>query len=534
MDEIEDIDKYVLGQERKSRLRGIEAQKAYINVAKSIAKTLKTSLGPKGMDKIMVSPDGDVTISNDGATIMSQMDFDHEIGKLMVELSKSQDDEIGDGTTGVVVFAGALLEQIEKLLDMNIHSSKIASGFARAAQLACMHLESISETTEFNLSDHESLIRVAMTALGSKVVNKCKRHLAEIAVAAVLAVADLSRNDVNFELIRVEVKEGGRLEDSFLVNGVVLNKEMSHPQMPKELHDVKIAILTCPFEPPKPKTKHKLDISSVAEYKNLRNYESESFVQLVKQIKDSGATLAICQWGFDDEANHLLLANQLPAVRWVGGMEIELIAISTGGRIVPRFSELTPAKLGHAKLVKEVNMGTTNQTLLTIEGCKNSKAVTIVIRGSTKMRSSAEQYAFRAFAEALECIPMALAENSGLSPINTISDIKVAQIKTGNPRLVSVFDADFMKEKEFVYRVYQNIDPSSTESRISVGKFSTEASVVIKFSEPAATDSAQARKVLDCSSQTKGGTCINRALEMANDEIFAQNDTSTSAKVLLV
>ncbi|KAF0991816.1 hypothetical protein HZS_6530 [Henneguya salminicola] len=468
-------------QERKSRLKGIEAQKSYINVAKSIAKTLRTSLGPKGMDKIMVSPDGDLTISNDGATIMNKMDFEHEIGKMMVDLSKSQDDEIGDGTTGVVVFAGALLEQVEKLLDMNIHSRKISTAFAEAAQTAAAHLDSISEQIKFSLSDKEGLIQVAMTALGSKVVNKCKRHLAEIAVEAILAVADFDRHDVNFELIRVEAKEGGRLEESFLVHGVVLGKEMSHPQMPKTIRDAKIAILTCPFEPPKPKTKHKLDITSVEEYKNLRKYETDTFVNMIKQIKDAGATLAICQWGFDDEANHLLLANNLPAVRWVGGMEIELIAISTGGRIVPRFSELTPAKLGYAALVKEVTVGTTNQNLLTIEGCANSKAVTIILRGSSKMvvdeakrsihdalcvvrnlirdnrivygggapeisasiavynesknKSSYEQYAFRAFAEALETIPLALAENSGLSPIKTISEIKSLQIKTSNRKL---------------------------------------------------------------------------------------------------
>ncbi|KII69032.1 T-complex protein 1 subunit epsilon [Thelohanellus kitauei] len=468
-------------QERKSRLRGIEAQRSYISVATSIAKTLRSSLGPKGMDKILVSPDGDIKISNDGATIMSEMDFEHEIGKFMMELSKSQDDEIGDGTTGVVVFAGALLEKLEKLIDLNIHPTKIARGYAEAANFACNHLEKISDKVKFSLDHKEELIRVAMTALSSKVVNQYKRHLAEIAVDAVLAVADFERCDVNFELIRVEVKEGGRLEDTFLVHGVVLNKEMSHPQMCKEIKDAKIAILTCPFEPPKPKTKHKLDITSVSEYKNLQNYEQETFVQMIKQIKASGATLAICQWGFDDEANHLLLSNDLPAVRWVGGMEIELIAISTGGRIVPRFSELTPAKLGHAALVKEVTIGTTNQTLLTIEGCKNSKAVTIVVRGSSKMmadeakrslhdalcvvrnlirdnrilygggscelsasqavyeesinKSSYDQYAFRAFSEALEAIPMALAENSGYSPISTVSEIKANQIKSKNPTL---------------------------------------------------------------------------------------------------
>jgi len=173
-------------------------------------------------------------------------------------------------------------------------------------------------------------------------------------VDAVLNVADIEKRDVNFELIKIETKVGGRMEDSMLVKGVIVDKTLSHSQMPKELKNVKLAILTCPFEPPKPKTKHKLDVTSAEDYRALREYEQEKFTQMVKQVKDAGATLAICQWGFDDEANHLLLQQDLPAVRWVGGPEIELIAIATGGRIVPRFEELTPEKLGSAGLVREM------------------------------------------------------------------------------------------------------------------------------------------------------------------------------------
>merc|ERR1712126_683248 len=204
---------------------------------------------------------------------------------------------------------------------------------------------------------------------------------AMIAVEAVLAVADMERKDVNFELIKVEGKVGGKLEDTMLVKGVIVDKDFSHPQMPKELKDVKLAILTCPFEPPKPKTKHKLDVTSVEDYKKLREYEKEKFEEMVKQVKDTGANLVICQWGFDDEANHLLLQSQLPAVRWVGGPEIELIAIATGGRIVPRFSELTKEKLGSCGVVKELSFGTTRDKMLILEECQNSKAVTIFIRG---------------------------------------------------------------------------------------------------------------------------------------------------------
>merc|ERR1712055_310001 len=223
------------------------------------------------------------------------------------------------------------------------------------------------------------------TTLASKIVNRYQHQMAEIAVNAVMAVADLEKRDVNFELIKVIGKEGGKLEDTCLVKGVVVDKDFSHPQMPKVVKDANMAILTCPFEPPKPKTKHKLDVSSVEDYKKLREFEKEKFETMVNQVKAVGANLVICQWGFDDEANHLLLQRELPAVRWVGGPEIELIAIATGGRIVPRFQELSKEKLGTAGLVRELTFGTTKDKMLVIEECKNSKAVTIFLRGGTRM-----------------------------------------------------------------------------------------------------------------------------------------------------
>ncbi|XP_076336996.1 chaperonin containing TCP1 subunit 5 [Tachypleus tridentatus] len=468
-------------QERKKRLVGIEALKSHILAGRSVANTLRTSLGPKGLDKMMVSPDGDVTVTNDGATILKMMDVDHQIARLMVQLSQSQDDEIGDGTTGVVVLAGALLEQAEQLLDRGIHPIRIADGFEMAARCAMDHLEKISDSFSVDKNNLEPLVQTAMTSLGSKIINRFLRQFAEIAVNAVMSVADLERKDVDFELIKVEGKEGGKLEDTMLVKGVVVDKDFSHPQMPKELRNVRLAILTCPFEPPKPKTKHKLDITSVEDYRALRKYEQEKFQEMVQQVKDTGANLAICQWGFDDEANHLLLQKELPAVRWVGGPEIELIAIATGGRIVPRFSELTPEKLGKAGLVKELSFGTTKDRMLAIEECHNSRAVTIFIRGGNKMIveeakrslhdalcvirnlvkdnhvvygggaaevacalavseqadkiSSLEQYAFRAFADALESIPLALAENAGQPPILTLTEVKARQVKENNPWL---------------------------------------------------------------------------------------------------
>lgn len=475
-------------QEKKKRLIGLEAQKAHILAAKAVCSIMKTSLGPKGMDKIMVSPDGELTITNDGATILKNIKVDHQVAKLLVELSQAQDDEIGDGTTGVVVLAGSLLEQAESLLERGIHPTRISDGYEKACSLAVEHLEKIAEkafekgrnaSAEISAALRQVLMRVAKTSLGSKVVSQKQDLFAQIAVDAVLATAQGS--DVDFDLIRVVGKVGGELSDVQLVHGVVVDKEMSHPQMPKDLQNVKIAILNCPFEPPKPKTKHKLDITSVVEYGKLREYEKEVFINMVQRVKDSGANLVICQWGFDDEANHLLLQHDLPAIRWVGGSEIELVAVATAGHIVPRFTDLSPSKLGNAGRVREVPLGTTKDRLIFIEGCANSRAVTVLVRGGNQMIvdeakralhdaicavrnmlkdgrivygggaaeiacslavadvadqiSSIEQYAIRAYASALESIPAALATNSGLSPIDAVASLKSQQTAQRSSRI---------------------------------------------------------------------------------------------------
>ncbi|KAF7547704.1 hypothetical protein G7Z17_g7533 [Cylindrodendrum hubeiense] len=467
----------VRDQGRKKRQFGNEAVKSHILAARTVANIVKTSLGPRGLDKILISPDGDITVTNDGATILQQMEITNHVAKLLVELSKSQDDEIGDGTTGVVVLAGALLEQAADLIDKGIHPIRIADGYDQACDIAVAELEKISDVIEFSKEETSNLVKVARTSLGSKIVSKAHDQFANIAVDAVLSVADLERKDVDFELIKVDGKVGGALEDTLLVKGVIVDKDFSHPQMPSEVKDAKIAILTCAFEPPKPKTKHKLDITSVEEFKKLQSYEKEKFIEMINQIKATGANLVICQWGFDDEANHLLLQNQLPAVRWVGGPEIELIAIATNGRIVPRFEDLSAEKLGRAGIVREMSFGTTREKMLVIEECANTRAVTVFVRGSNKMiideakRSlhdalcvvrnlvrdnrvvygggaaeiacslavedaavktpGLEQYAMRAFAEALDTVPMTLAENSGLNPIATLAEVKSQQVKSG-------------------------------------------------------------------------------------------------------
>eukprot|EP00933_Yihiella_yeosuensis_P060703 TRINITY_DN6345_c0_g1_i1.p1 TRINITY_DN6345_c0_g1~~TRINITY_DN6345_c0_g1_i1.p1 ORF type:complete len:545 (-),score=117.99 TRINITY_DN6345_c0_g1_i1:165-1799(-) len=464
---------------KEQRLTGLAAHRASILAAQSICEPLHSSLGPYGMDKMIVGPDGDVIVTNDGATILANMDVSHPIAKLLVDLSKAQDDEIGDGTTAVVILAGALLTRAMELIDKGIHPLRISAGFERACEVAVARVEEIAREVDIEANAYLALRRAARTALVSKVVSGVQDQLAKISAEAILSVADLPRRDVDFDLIKVEGKPGGRLEDTSLMNGILVDKEFSHPQMQKVITDARIAILTCPFEPPKPKTKHRLDISTAEAYKRLAEIEQCYFRDQIKSIKNSGANLIICQWGFDDEANHLLYQAGLSAVRWVGGVELELIAIATGGRIVPRFAELTKDKLGRAKKVEEKVIGTMDERVIIIEEASRSKAVTILVRGGNQMivdeakrclhdaiccvrnlirdprivpgggasetavslsvqkvadkEESVDQYSMRAFASALEEIPIALAHNSGLVAIAVMSNLQAKHEATNCP-----------------------------------------------------------------------------------------------------
>jgi len=379
----------------------------------------------------------------------------------------------------VVVLAGAILEQAQKLLEKGIHPLKIADGFERACDIATARIDEIQEELDISKNNYEALRKCAKTALGSKVVSGCQDLYADLAVRAVLHVADMERKDVNFDLIKIVMKAGGSIEDSQFIEGIVLDKEFSHTQMKKEITDAKVCILTCPFEPPKPKTKHGLEIKSAADYEKLQKMEQDYFTDMVSRVKESGANVVLCQWGFDDEANHLLMQNELPSVRWVGGVEIELLAIATQAKIIPRFEEITPEKLGTAGTIKEIAFGTTGDKIILIQDCALSKAVTIMVRGgsrticdeakrclhdaicvvrnmvknnnivggggATEMACSiavaneadkikgVEQYAVRAFADALEEIPMTLAENSGYNPIEYTSKVREEQINDQNP-----------------------------------------------------------------------------------------------------
>lgn len=499
-------------QGQKERVKGMEAQKSNILAARRIADVLRTSLGPRGMDKILVSPDNDVTITNDGATILDKMDIDNEIANLMVELSKSQDSEIGDGTTGVVVLAGSLLEQASNLLDKGIHSSRISDGFEMACEIACKRMEAIADTISIDENNHEFLHQTARSTLNSKVINRHRDELAAICVDAVLSVADLERKDINMDLIKVEGKVGGKLSDTKLVRGIVLDKDISHPQMPKTIKNPKIAVLTCAFEPPKPKTKHTQYVSSAEEMKELHELEQAYFREQIDLLKKAGVTLVICQWGFDDEANYLLYRNELPAIRWVGGVELELIAIATGARIIPKFDQLSAEKLGTCEVVRETGFGTTKDRMVLLEGCPDSRAITVFVRAGNHMmieeakRSlhdamcmvrnlirdnriiygggaaeiaaatavteagdsvrGVEQYAVRAFADALEAIPINLALNSGLNPIQTLSRARAAQRehKCGHYGIDCMDQNTFdMKEQ----RVYETLHGKCSQFRLA-------------------------------------------------------------------
>eukprot|EP00747_Dinoflagellata_sp_TGD_P123375 gnl/TRDRNA2_/TRDRNA2_173807_c0_seq1.p1 gnl/TRDRNA2_/TRDRNA2_173807_c0~~gnl/TRDRNA2_/TRDRNA2_173807_c0_seq1.p1 ORF type:complete len:550 (+),score=-19.43 gnl/TRDRNA2_/TRDRNA2_173807_c0_seq1:209-1651(+) len=422
---------------------------------------------------------GEVSITNDGATILEKMIIENQICKLLVQVSKSQDHEIGDGTTGVLVIATSLLEASESLIDIGIHPLRITEGYDTACHIASEKLQQISKSIELSKSDPEPLIQTCMTTLSSKIAGRSKRSIAEICVHAVLSVADAKECRVNLELIKIFGKVGGKLEDTTLINGVIIDKDISHPQMKKSIQNPKIAILTCPFEPPKPKTKHNIEIDTKTQFELLRKIEHAYFVDMVKRCKDVGANCIICQWGFDDEANHLLMKNDLSALRWVGGTDLELIAMATGACIVSRFQELTKKKLGNANIFSELSLGSNKEKVLFIERSSDSKAVTILVRGGNKMvleetkrsindsicvvrnllRSNTiiygggsselscslaiseaadttpgtEHFPLRAFAEALEQIPYALAENAGQEPNQAVKTAKSHQLKHCNP-----------------------------------------------------------------------------------------------------
>ncbi|XP_065216712.1 T-complex protein 1 subunit epsilon-like [Planococcus citri] len=468
-------------QAEKEQISGVDVIKGHILAAKAVTSIMKSSLGPKSLDKAMLSPDGDLIVTNDGVTILQQMDVDHAIAKLLVELSECQDSGVGDGTTGVVVLAGALLEEVDKLIEKGIHPIRIADGFELAAQFCMKHLDSISEQISVD-KNKDFLKRIAMTSLRSKIVSKCTEKFAEMAVEAVLKVADLENNFIDLERIKMDGKTGGSLEDTMLVNGVALEQQFSHPHMEKELTKAAIAVVACGLEMPKPnQVKAYLEMASVDTFKEVKEYEQEIYDLMVNKLVEVGANCVVCQAGIEDTANYLLLRTNTIGLRYVSEREIELMRSATGAKVVARFEDLTHEKLGFAGSIREISIGTDNSRLVLFEDCLNSSVVTILIRGGNSLIieeakrsfhdalcmiknlilenkivygggscelscaiavskeadkiSSLEQYSFRAFADALESIPITLAENCGYSPIHLVTETKSRQILEENPFL---------------------------------------------------------------------------------------------------
>lgn len=470
---------YLAGQpvlilkEGTSRRRGKEAQRANIMAAKIVAEVVKSTLGPRGMDKMLVDTLGDVTITNDGATILDEMDVQHPAAKMMVEVAKTQDDEVGDGTTTAVVMAGELLKKAEELLDENVHPTLIVHGFKQAAERSINMLNEITQAV--NIDDREILKKIAITAMHSKGVGAARDHFADIAIDAVKQIAE-KRGDAYFadiDNIQIIKKEGKSLLDTELVKGLIIDKEVVHPGMPKTVKDAKIALLDCPLEIEKTEFSAEIRIRDPTQMKAFLDEEARMLKDMVGKIKSSGANVVMCQKGIDDTAQHYLAKEGVMAVRRIKKSDMEKLARATGGRIVTNLDDLKPEHLGYAALVEERKIA--DDKMVFVQGCKNPKSVGILIRaglerlvdeaerslhdalsviadiimkpkivaggGSAEAElakrlkdyaakvGGREQLAIEAFAAALESIPRTLAENAGLDPIDIMVNLRAAHEK---------------------------------------------------------------------------------------------------------
>jgi len=448
-------------KEGTSRSRGREAQRNNIMAARVIAEAVRSTLGPRGMDKMLVDSLGDITITNDGAAILDEIEVEHPAAKMMVEVAKTQDDMVGDGTTTSVVLAGELLKKAEELLDQNIHPTIIVSGYRKAAKKAMEVLDKIGITVD--LDDKETLKKVAITSMGSKAVGTAREHLAEIAIEAVKQIAE-KRGDrwvADVDNVQIIKKEGKSLHDTELVRGVILDKEVVHSGMPKRVENAKIALLNCPLEVEKTEFSAEIRIRDPSQMKAFLDQETNMLKEMVEKIKKAGANVVICQKGIDDMAQHFLAKEGILAVRRAKESDMEKLSRATGGRIVTNLEDLKPEDLGYAELVEERKIG--DDKMVFIEGCKDPKSVSILIRaGLERMVDEAEramhdalsviadvfeknkivvgggaveaevakelrkyavqvggreQLAIEAFAEAIETIPKTLAENAGLEQV---------------------------------------------------------------------------------------------------------------------
>ena len=460
-------------KEGTAQTRGREAQRNNILAAKLVGEIVRSSLGPRGMDKMLVDSLGDVTVTNDGATILKEIDVQHPAAKAMVEISKATDNEVGDGTTSAVVLASALLEKAEELLDKDVHPTVIVDGYKKAAEKAKEILSSIA--IKVDPKDREWLNKIARTSMATKLVSSEGKYLATLVVDALLLVAEEQNGKLKVDIddVKVEKKPGGSITDSKLIQGIVLDKEVVHSGMPKRVTNAKIALLNCPLEIEKTEFDAKININNPEQIKMFLDEENRMLREMVEKIASTGANVVICQKGIDDIAQHYLAKAGILAVRRAKESDMTKLAKATGGRVVTSLEELSPSDLGYAELVEERRIE--EDKWVFVEGCKNPKAVTIFLRGGTQRivdecersvhdalcvvrdvmhkpyivvgagapeaevasklfdwaqtLSGREQLAVQKFAEAVESIPLALAENAGMDPIDTLVELRARHSK---------------------------------------------------------------------------------------------------------
>ncbi|MGQ9566336.1 MAG: thermosome subunit beta [Candidatus Bathyarchaeales archaeon] len=461
-------------REGSSRSKGKEAQHANILAARIVAESIKSSLGPKGMDKMLVDNFGDVTITSDGRTILDEMDIQHPAAKMLVEVAKTQDNEVGDGTTTAVIVAGELLNKAEELVEKNIHPTVIIDGYKKASEKALETLEKIAIPVETD-KKKEMIKKVCMTSMASKLVAEHREYLAELVATAILSVVEQTKDGFKVDLddIKVEKKPGESVTDTKLINGIVLDKEVVHSGMPKRVENAKIALLDAALEIEKTEFDAKINIESPEQMDKFLKQEETMLSDMVEKIAATGANVVVCQKGIDDMAQHFFARKGILAVRRAKKSDMEGLAKATGGKIITNLDDMTKADLGYAALVEERKIG--NDKMTFIEGCKHPKAVTILIRGGTQrivdeaersihdalcvardvveepkivagggapelevarmLRKYAEQLpgreqlAVMSFADAMEVIPLTLAENAGLDPIDVISELRARHEK---------------------------------------------------------------------------------------------------------
>ena len=481
-------------KEGTSRSRGKEAQKNNITAALAVAETVKSTLGPRGMDKMVIDSMGDITITNDGATILDEIDVAHPAAKMMVEIAKTQDKMVGDGTTTVVVLSGELLKKADELLEQDIHPIVIIGGYQKAVKKAVEVLEKAAVPVD--LGDREALKKVAMTSMRSKAVSSSRDFLAEVAVDAVNLVSE-KRGDTmlaDIDNIQIVKKEGKSILDTTLIKGIILDKEVVHAEMPKRVEKAKIALLNAALEVEKTEISAEIRIRDPSQVKAFLDKETAMLTGMVEKVAAAGANVLVCQKGIDDMAQHFLAKRGILAVRRAKESDMEKLSRATGGKVVTNINDLKASDLGHADLVEERKVG--DDKMVFVEGCKHPKSVSLLIRaGLERMVDEAEramkdalsvvadvvennkvvagggsieaeiakelrkyatkvggreQMAISAFAEAMEVIPRTLSDNAGLGTIDVLVNLRAAHEKPkGQFMGVEVFSGkivDMMEE----------------------------------------------------------------------------------------